>query len=60
MNVDKFQFTSLWADWLLIYSIPMANNDEQFEDDNKNNIFQHLEFNKESILDLAEGNYEID
>lgn len=60
MNVDKFQFTSLWADWLLICSIPMANNDEQFEDDSKNNIFQHLEFNKESILDLAERNYVID
>jgi ABC-type phosphate/phosphonate transport system substrate-binding protein len=41
----------------LIYSIPTANNGEQYEDNN-NNITKYLELNKGTISHLAEKNYE--
>jgi hypothetical protein len=41
----------------LIYNIPSANNGEQNEDNN-NNITKYLEFNKDTLLDLAEKNYQ--
>ncbi len=36
---------------------PAANNGEQHKNDN-NNIKKYLEFNRDSIIDLAEKNYE--
>jgi len=39
----------------LIYNIPSANDSEQNKD---SNIIQYLEFNKDSLLDLAEKYYE--
>ena len=46
----------------LIYNIsPTTNDDKQHKDkhkDNSNNIIKYLEFNKNSLLDLAEKNYE--
>jgi chromosome segregation ATPase len=41
----------------LIYSIPLTNNREQYEDNN-NNITKYFEVNKASIIDLAEKHYE--
>jgi F0F1-type ATP synthase gamma subunit len=42
----------------LIQNIPNANDGEQHKDDNNDNAIKYLEFNKDSILDLAEKNYE--
>jgi hypothetical protein len=41
----------------LIQNIASANDGEQYKDNN-NNISRHLEFNKNSLLYLAEKNYE--
>ena len=41
----------------LIYNIPTTNDGEQHKDDN-NNIKKYLEFNKDSVSDLAQKNYE--
>ena len=41
----------------LIYSAPSANDGEQNKDDN-NYIANHLESNKDRILELAEKNFE--
>jgi hypothetical protein len=41
----------------IIYNIPGANNGEQCKDDN-DNITNSLEFNKDSLLDLAQKHYE--
>jgi predicted DNA-binding protein YlxM (UPF0122 family) len=41
----------------IIYNIPTGNDAEQHKDNN-NNITKYLEFNKDSILDLAEKSYE--
>jgi hypothetical protein len=41
----------------LIYNISIANNGEQCKDNN-NNIANYLEANKDSLLNLAEKNYE--
>jgi hypothetical protein len=41
----------------IIYNIPGANNGEQCKDDN-DNITNSLEFNKHSLLDLAQKHYE--
>jgi DNA-binding CsgD family transcriptional regulator len=40
----------------LMYNIPMANDGEQHKDNN--NITKYLEHNKNSLIDLAEKNYE--
>jgi hypothetical protein len=42
----------------LIYNIPTTNDCEQHKDDNNNNIKKYLEFNKDSVSDLAQKNYE--
>ena len=42
----------------IIYKIPTANDSEQHKDINNDNAIKHLESNKDSILDLAEKNYE--
>ena len=39
----------------LIQNIPRANDGEQHKD---NNVIKYLEFNKDSLLNLAERNYE--
>jgi len=41
----------------LIQNISTTNDGEQYKDDN-NNITKYLEFNKNSILHLAEKHYE--
>jgi hypothetical protein len=41
----------------LIQNIPHANDGEQYKDNN-NNIVKYLESNRDSILGLAEKNYE--
>jgi hypothetical protein len=41
----------------LIYNMPTDNDGKQHKD-NINNIIQYLEFNKDSLLDLAEKYYE--
>jgi hypothetical protein len=43
----------------LIYNIPTTNDGEQHKDNNNNNnITKYLEFNKDSLVDLAEKHYE--
>ena len=43
----------------LIQNIASANGSEQHKDNNNNNnITKYLEFNKDSLLDLAEKNYQ--
>ena len=41
----------------LNYTIPITNDGEQHKDDN-NNIKKYLEFNKDSLSDLPQRNYE--
>jgi hypothetical protein len=41
----------------LIHNIPTAN-DEYHRDNNNNNITKYFELNKNSLIDLAEKNYE--
>jgi len=40
----------------LIHNIPSANDGEQYKENN--NIIKYLKSNKDSLLDLAEKNYE--
>ena len=40
----------------LIHNIPSANDGEQYKENN--NIIKYLESNKDSLLDIAEKNYE--
>ena len=40
----------------LIQNMPHTNNSQQGKD-NSNNVTKYLEFNKNSLLDLAENNY---
>ena len=42
----------------IIYKILTSNDSEQHKDNNNNNVIKYLEANKDSILDLAEKNYE--
>jgi hypothetical protein len=41
----------------LVQNMPSANNGEQYKDNN-NNITKYLEFNKDSLIDLAKKKYE--
>jgi hypothetical protein len=41
----------------LVQNMPSANNGEQYKDNN-NNITKYLEFNKDTLLELAEKNYQ--
>jgi hypothetical protein len=41
----------------LIQNTPSANDGKQHNDDNNNDITNYLEFNRDSILGLAEKNY---
>jgi hypothetical protein len=41
-----------------IYNISTANNGEQYKHTNNDNIIRCLEFNKHTLLDLAEKQYE--
>ena len=42
----------------IIYKILTANDTEQHEDDNNDNVTKYLEYSKDSLVDLAEKNYE--
>jgi malic enzyme len=42
----------------IIYKIPTANDSEQQKDDNNDSVTKYLESNKDSLIDLAEKNYE--
>jgi hypothetical protein len=42
----------------IIYKILTANNGEQHEDNNNDNAINYPEFNKDSLLYLAEKHYE--
>jgi hypothetical protein len=42
----------------LIQNISSTNDGEQYKDNNNDNAIKYLESNKDSLLDLAEKNYE--